>query len=125
MEEKIAQLQIEIEEAKRKTRVIEIYKAADPNIMSTKAMVLKLSGFAKFEVDHKFQSEHFYRMVIKLSTQQVGEESAFSSELFEKHCAIFKRSFNENQEQFKGNLEDETYKNILAYFRAFNPSATD
>ena len=69
MEEKIAQLQIEIEEAKRKTRVIEIYKAADPNIMSTKAMVLKLSGFAKFEVDHKFSSEHFYRMVIKLSTQ--------------------------------------------------------
>ena len=89
--------------------------------MSTKAMVLKLSGFAKFEVDHKFTSDHFYRMVMKLST--LGEE--FNQELFEKHCAIFKRSFNEMQEYFKGNLEDETYKNILAYFRAFNPNATD
>ena len=68
MEEKIAALQIKIEEAKRKTRVIDIFKAADPTIMSTKAMVLKLSGFAKFEVDLKFNSEHFYRMVMKLST---------------------------------------------------------
>ena len=66
--------------------------------MSTKAMVLKLSGFAKFEVDHKFASEHFYRMVMKLSTQQVGDESTLSNELFEKHLAIFKRSFNDNQE---------------------------
>ena len=48
--------------------MIEIYKAADPNIMSTKAMVLKLSGFAKFEVDHKFSSDHFYRMVMMLSS---------------------------------------------------------
>ena len=73
-------------------------------------MVLKLSGFAKFEVDHKFTSDHFYRMVMKLST--LGEE--FNQELFEKHCTIFKRSFNEMQEYFKGNLEDELYKNCVA-----------
>ena len=84
-------------------------------------MVLKLSGFAKFEVDHKFACEHFYRMVMKLSTPN----DEFSQELFEKHLTIFKRSFNEMVEFYKGNLEDETYKNILAYFRAFNPNASD
>ena len=53
--------------------------------MSTKAMVLKLSGFAKFEVDHKMTSEHFYKMVMKLSSPQQGEEAPLNLELFEKY----------------------------------------
>ncbi len=88
-------------------------------------MVLKLSGFAKFEVDHKMTSEHFYKMVMKLSSPLQGEETQFNHELFEKYLQVFKKALNDMQEVYKGDLENETYKNILAYMRAFNPNATD
>ena len=44
---------MELVAAKRKTAVIAIHKAADPAVLGMKTMVNKLSGFAKFELDHK------------------------------------------------------------------------
>ena len=63
--------------SKRKTRIVQIYKTADPdgtvsdniafitalqNSVSTKMIVQKLSGFAKFEVDHKLTCDQFITM---------------------------------------------------------------
>ena len=63
--------------SKRKTRIVQIYKTADPdgtvsdsndlitalqNSVSTKMVVQKLSGFAKFEVDHKLTCDQFITM---------------------------------------------------------------
>lgn len=77
-------------EAQRKTRMITCYKLADPeatvsfnlflcnrkttkltslilflfqNALSTKAMVAKLSGFAKFDLDLKLTCEQFQTLV--------------------------------------------------------------
>lgn len=87
-----------------------------------KALVTKLTGDAKnkFELDHKLSAEQFARLVTKLSTVEELNE-----ELFDRYCTVFKRALNEAGEPFKGDLENELYKNILAAFRAFDPNATE
>ena len=37
------------------------------NAIGMKSIVLKISGFAKFELDHKISNDHFHAMVMKLS----------------------------------------------------------
>jgi len=84
--------------------------------MGTKSTVLKLSGFAKFEVDHKLNSGHFCTLIEGLA---VDGEGCFSIELFEMYCGIFEKALVEGGEPFKGDLENDQYKNILQAFRDF------
>ena len=88
-----------------------------------KAIVVKLTGDAKskFELDHKLNAEQFVRIVIKLSTED--ESGNLNLDSFEKYCTAFKRALNDGADPFKGDLENETYKNILAAFRSFDPTA--
>jgi|LauGreDrversion4_2_1035121.scaffolds.fasta_scaffold423211_1 hypothetical protein len=124
LEAKIKDLHEQLKEAARRTRVIEIHRSADGANVGMKAMVVKLSGDAKakFEVDHKMSSDQFTRLVFKLSQNESGETDL---DLFEKYCTAFNRALNEGADPFKGDLENETYKNILAAFRAFDPNATE
>ena len=77
LRDQIAKLEADLAMSKRKTRIVQIYKTADPdgavsynvvlitalqNSVSTKMIVQKLSGFAKFEVDHKLTCDQFITM---------------------------------------------------------------
>ena len=77
-----------------------------------KSIVVKLSGFAKFELDTKLNCGDLNKIIEHLST---GEEG-FQQEQFETFCGVFERTFS-MEEPFKGDLENETYKAILAAFR--------
>ena len=72
LEAQIEALQKELEEAQRKTTIMEIHKAADCGNVGMKAMVVKLSGDpkVKFEVDHKMNCEQFCKLVLKLSQNE-------------------------------------------------------
>ena len=68
MEHTIAKLMEDIELEKRKNKIFETYKAVNVDgSVSMKSIVLKLSGFAKFDLDHKISSEHFHGIAMKLS----------------------------------------------------------
>ena len=93
LEQDISRFQVALADAKRKTRVIACYKLADPestvsltisaslthefftqNALSTKALVAKLSGFTKFELDLKLNLDHFTALVFNLSGMARGGE---------------------------------------------------
>ena len=44
-----------------------IHRAADPTLYGMKAMVLKLGGFTKFELDHKMNAKQFYNFIMKMA----------------------------------------------------------
>ena len=50
-----------------------------------------------------------------------GEE-AEQEEACEKVCAVFNKAFVEGVEPFKGDLENDTYKELLDVFRTFKPA---
>lgn len=93
-----------------------------------KAIVQKMNGDpkSKFEVDHKMNAEQFHRLLVGLSQPELGpeEEAQDSAALYESNCAAFKKALCEAAEPFKGDLENVTYKNILAALRAFDPNAS-
>lgn len=127
MVRQIAELEVELAAAKRKTSCVEIHKAGDLSNVGMKAVVQKLTGDgkAKFELDHKMSADQFAKLVMKMATPQ-GEEDApgqLDTESFDKYCSAFQKALCEGGEPFKGDLENETYKNILAGFRAFDPNA--
>jgi hypothetical protein len=129
--EQIAKLEAELAEAKRKSKVVATFKAADPSLYGMKAIVNRLSGFAKFELDHKLTVSHFYQIVMKLSEIEgeavEGEEavpaSVFSQEQHDKILDIFRRALVEDECPFKGDLNNEVYNQILAAFRAHDPAS--
>ena len=59
-----------MQDAVRINVVKECYDAADPdktNALTMKPIVLKLSGFAKFELDHKLSKEQFTDIILKIT----------------------------------------------------------
>ena len=95
-----------------------------------KSIVQKISGFAKFELDHKLSLDHFRNIVMKLSmvkdTSQINDkekpvELVFSQERFDRVNYVFIRAYKENAVVFQGDLENELYKSILAAFREHTP----
>ena len=92
-------------------------------------LVQKLSGFAKFELDHKLSANNLYQIVEKLSRKSVAlsqeateekdapEETTFSEEEFEALVSVFEKALKDNTPPFQGDLENETYKSILQSFR--------
>ena len=62
MVEEVAEMQQKLTEVKRANAIRECYDLADPEktgSLTMKPFVAKLSGFAKFEVDHKMTKEGF------------------------------------------------------------------
>ena len=82
-------------------------------------MVAKLSGFAKFDVDHKFTVDQFCVFIMNMSN---GESGAFSEEKFNETVEVFEKTYVEGATPFAGDLENETYKGILQAIRDFNIS---
>lgn len=99
-----------------------IHRAADPSLYGMKAMVLKLGGFAKFELDHKMNAKQFYNFIMKMTTVISDEGTSLNQELFDKLCSTFKKAW-ESGEPFKGDLNNELYLSILAAFRSFDPNS--
>ena len=109
--------------AQRKTSVCQVFKPASE--LGMKAIVAKLSGFAKFECDHKMSASQFYELVLKMSSpcEEGSETPTFNQELFERVRGVFQRALCDDEVPFKGDLNNELYLNILACFRAFDPAA--
>ena len=82
-------------------------------------MVQKLSGFAKFDVDHKLTIDQF---VVFVMNQSNGESGTFSEEKFNETVEIMEKVYVEGATPFAGDLENETYKGILQAIRDFNMS---
>ena len=136
METQIETLQQQLVELKRTTPIFQLYKEGDPANFAMKTMVNKLSGFAKFELNHEINAQQFCNLVMKMSVapkQHSGEgeeadaskepEMEFSEEKRDNYLSIFKRALIDDECPFKGDLSNETYNEILAALRAFDPSA--
>ena len=81
-------------------------------------MVAKLSGFAKFDVDHKLNIDQFVVFIMNQST----DGSSFSEAKFNETVEIMEKVYVEGATPFAGDLENETYKGILQAIRDFNMS---
>ncbi len=58
-----------------------------------KSIVLKLSGFAKFDLDTKINREHFYQIVDGMCRE--GASGDLDEERYEQICAIFERAYKD------------------------------
>ena len=122
LESEIVRLQQQLAEATRKTRMQACYKLIDPestNAVSTKVVIAKISGFAKFDVDLKLNSEKFCSLVMTLSSL----EQVYSAEKFSEVMEKFEAAYAEGATPpFAGDLENEMYKAIMQSIRDFNAS---
>ena len=95
--------------------------------------MLKLSGFAKFELDTKITRDQFHQLVEGMcrrpvaqqheaSTESVSQQTELDEEKYEQICAIFERAYREAQPPFAGDLENEVYKQILNRIRTYQPT---
>lgn len=101
-------------------------------------MVQKLSGFAKFDLDTKITSHQFFRLLQEFCTveNEVEEEvlnengdremrtslqKTFDADKYNRIMNYFERAFKDGQPPFAGDLENETYKGILAKMKSFTP----
>ena len=131
LQDTIVQLGEEIELEKRKTRIYETYRAINvdgsvsffkfvisQNAIGMKSIVQKLSGFAKFELDHKLGVEHFHAIAMKLAmvkdtlaeakdavksglsmsaaAQSERTDKVFSKERLEQVLHVFSRAYKDN-----------------------------
>lgn len=84
-----------------------------------KPLVAKLSGFAKFELDHKLSKQQFIKCMFTI----IGNGEAFSQEKNDTICASFTKAYKDGTPPFAGDLENETYKAILQSFKDFDPAS--
>jgi len=129
MEDQIEQLQRELKQVRIQNRAMLLfaqYMDADKTgSIGYKSIVMKLSAFAKFDLDTKINKEHFYQIVDGMSRKPAssGEEGAteLDEEKYESVCQIFEKAYKEGVAPFAGDLENETYKAIVNRMRAFVP----
>ena len=122
MKSEITKLEEQIVEAKRTGQLGELYDLMDPEKTGTltmKPVIVKLSGFAKFEVDHKFNKQQFCTMMKTIT----GWEDSWSDEKCEELNSAFTKAFKDGAAPFAGDLENELYKKIADTFKAFDPNA--
>ena len=114
-----------------------MYKEADPSNFAMKQMVNKLSGFAKFELNHEINAQQFCNIVMKLSMapRVLGEgedpeanasreaELEFNQEKCDNLLSVFRKALIDDECPFKGDLNNEQYNEILGALRAFDPAA--
>ena len=83
-------------------------------------MVAKLSGFAKFEVDLKLTQDQFCQLLMNCVC---GDAGSVSTEKFETILDVCEKAFAEGATPpYAGDLENETYKDILQKIREFMSS---
>ena len=90
-----------------------------------KSIIVKISAFAKFDLDTKINKEHFYQIVDGMCRKpaSTGEEGAteLDEEKYEQIVGIFEKAYRDGAAPFAGDLENETYKAIVNRMRAFVP----
>ena len=121
----IARLQGEIQRAKRVVIVQKTYRTLDPegtNVVGTKQLVARLSGFARFDVDLKLSRHDFTRFVMDfLLTPQPGD-SFDPWELFQVLQDLPPPTTEGKPKPplFQGHLDDPKYMRILERIKAFS-----
>ena len=87
-----------------------------------------MSGFAKFEVDLKLTSEQFNVLILQniCTGPASGDDPSsggFSEEKFNEVVGAMTQAYADGgSAPYAGDLENETYKNILQAIRDFNTS---
>ena len=79
---------------------------------------MKLSAFAKFDLDTKINRDQFYQFVDGMCR---NGESILDEERYEQICSIFERAYRDGAAPFAGDLENETYKAIVNRMRTYVP----
>lgn len=149
LQQQVDNLQVDLAKQKRKTAAFDLYKVQDPNAtneLSTKVIVQKLSGFAKFELDVKLTKLQFFGLIEETCSKVVdagppiGEEleggegedveggieksktKVFDKEKYEAVWDAYSKALGADAQTppFAGNLEDPTYLAILEGMRNFN-----
>ena len=123
MEKKIEEMQHELKVLQLQNRAFLVFQPLmDPektNALGYKSIIMKLSGFAKFDLDTKISRDQFHQFVDgmcrKESTGELDEDK------YEAILTVFERAYKEPTPPFAGNLEDETYKSIVNRMRSFVP----
>ena len=124
LEAEIEKLKKDIERAQRAAKVHKTYSALDPdntNVVSTKQLVAKLSGFGRFDVDLKLNRKDFVRFVMDtLLSPQPGD----SFDPWELHQVIWELTQpsadgKPKPPPFQGRLDEPRYVRITERIRAF------
>ena len=123
MEKKIEDLQKELKQLQLQNRALGVYTqsmdADKSNALGYKSIIVKLSGFAKFDLDTKINKDQFQQFVDGMCRK--GDSGELDEEKYEAILQVFERAYREPTPPFAGNLEDETYKSIVNRMRSFVP----
>ena len=127
-EREIQSLQHEISKSKRIAHIKETFALLGPDnnsIVTTKALVQKLSGQPRFEVDLKLNQQNFINFVIEHLINSENEEERnnlwnLCYMPFRDMCAPGDDG-KPKPPPFAGRIEDTHYQRILEKIRAFVP----
>ena len=96
-----------------------------------KALVTKLSGFAKFEVDTKITKLQFFHLVEESATDVIegeaaeGEEApvsrSFNQDAYNQISDAWEKAIKGGNPPFAGDLENPCYLRMLQAMRDFKP----
>ena len=123
MEKKIEDLQKELKQLQLQNRALGVYTqsmdADKSNALGYKSIIVKLSGFAKFDLDTKINKDQFHQFVDGMCRK--GDSGELDEDKYEAILQLFEKAYREPTPPFAGNLEDETYKSIVNRMRSFVP----
>ena len=126
LQAQIEELERELKKTQLQNRALLVYSqyidVDKTNAVGYKSIVVKLSGFAKFELDTKITKDQFHQLVDGMCRKQGEGEQELDEERYEQVCAIFEKAYRDGQAPFAGDLENETYKAILNRLRTFTPT---
>jgi hypothetical protein len=106
-------------------------------------MILKLSAFAKFDLDTKINSYQFSKLIESITTvvreiereeiainEETGQEemtivketvNEIDNDKFDSVMGYFEKAFRDGTPPFQGDLDNENYKGFIAKMREFVP----
>ena len=124
----IVSLQQEISKSKRIAHIKETFGMLGPDnngSVSTKALVQKLSGQPRFEVDYKLNLQNFMNLVLE---NLISSESEEEKGMLWNGCYLPFREMctagddgKSKQPPFAGRTEDAYYQRILEKIRSYTP----
>ena len=124
MNKQVESLMAQKVEAERINAIKECYMGADPdgtNALTMKPLVAKLSGFAKFELDRTLTKDQFVGLMATI----YGSGETFDQEKYDSVTSALSQALKDGTVPFQGDLENQTYKDILQAFRDYNPSVSE
>lgn len=127
-EKEILHLKQEISRFKRIAHVKETFTLLGPDnngIISTKALVQKLSGQARFEVDLKLNQQNFLNFIMDalISSDNPEEKNTYWALCYSpmREMCIQGEDGKPRPPPFAGRLEDPNYQRILEKIRSYTP----